>query len=54
MREGCAVLDVAPVEFGGTASSVSGEGHVFRGIKALVARTVELTAETACLVVVQP
>jgi len=54
MREDRAVLEVTPVEFGGTAGSISGEGHVFRSFKALVAGTVELTAETACLVVVQP
>jgi len=54
MREDRAVLEVTPVEFGGTAGSISGEGHVFRSLKALVAGTVKLTAETACLVVVQP
>lgn len=54
MREDCAVLEVAPVEFGGTAGSVSGEGRVSRSLETFVARTVELTAETPCLVVVQP
>lgn len=53
MREDCAVLEVATAEFGGTAGSVAGEGPVFRSLKALIARTVELTAETACLIVVQ-
>jgi hypothetical protein len=53
MREGCAVLEVAPFEFDGTVGSVSDEGHVFRSLKALVATTVELTAEMACLVVVE-
>jgi hypothetical protein len=54
MWEERAILYVAPVEFGGAASGIGSEGHVFRGIEALVAGTVELTAETPGLVVVQP
>jgi len=44
MGEDCAVLQVALVQSGGAAGSVSGEGHVFRGLQALVAGPVELSA----------
>ncbi len=54
MREDGAVLQVASVKFGRAARGISRERHVFRGVEALVAGTVKLAAETACLVVVQP
>jgi hypothetical protein len=58
-RRGClaedrTVAQVVPVEVGSAAGSVSCKWHVSRGIEALVARTVELAAKTACLIVVQP
>jgi hypothetical protein len=48
MGEDRAVLQVALVQSGGTAGSVSGEGHVFRGLTspvAVVTRTGRLYAD---------
>jgi hypothetical protein len=37
-----------------SARGIGGERHVFRGVEALIAGTVELAAEAVCLVIVRP
>ncbi len=54
VREDSAVLQMQLVKFGPPARGISDKQHVLRGVEALVAGTVKLAAEAACLVVVQP